>query len=134
MDCSEWDRRREDYIRESEKTAAFARCSAGKGKWFWVVWDSLNAVFGHENRRAVAYGFERGAQLADQKAIDVLTNLLPGKPVKRFPADKASSYRRQLVDELRQRQLAKAQQQRREAMAVNAASGSSRRVSTRMGF
>jgi DnaJ-domain-containing protein 1 len=72
---------------ESGEVPAFACCSAGIGRWFWVAWES------ESDARALApplaSGFEASAARAEAKAIERV-----GGEVKRLPGKWASGYRR----------------------------------------
>ncbi len=72
---------------ESGEVPAFACCSAGIGRWFWVAWES------ESDARALApplaSGFEANASRAEARAIERV-----GGEVKRLPGKWASGYRR----------------------------------------
>ena len=65
---------------------AFACCSAGIGRWFWIAWASEAEA--KELAPAMASGYEKSASRAEQKAVEQL-----GSEVKRLPAKWANAYR-----------------------------------------
>lgn len=72
---------------ESGDVPAFACCSAGIGRWFWVTWESESDA--RALAPALASGFEASASQAEAKAIERV-----GGEVKRLPGKWASGYRR----------------------------------------
>lgn len=72
---------------ESGEVPAFACCSAGIGRWFWVAWESESDA--RALAPAMASGFEASAARAEAKAIERV-----GSEVKRLPGKWASGYRR----------------------------------------
>lgn len=72
---------------ESGEVPAFACCSAGIGRWFWVAWESESDA--RALAPAMASGFEASAARAEAKAIERI-----GSEVKRLPGKWASGYRR----------------------------------------
>jgi hypothetical protein len=66
---------------------AFACCSVGIGRWFWVAWDSEAEA--RALAPALASGYEASADRAEGKAAERL-----GPRMKRLPARWASSYKR----------------------------------------
>ncbi len=71
---------------ESGEVAAFACCSAGIGRWFWVVWESEDAARAHAP--AAASGYESTAARAEAKAAERV-----GAELKKLPGKWASGYR-----------------------------------------
>src|SRR5262249_30540396 len=72
---------------EPSEVPAFACCSAGIGRWFWVAWASESDVRALSS--ALASGYEASAARAEAKALEQL-----GPRLKRLPARWASGYRR----------------------------------------
>ena len=76
-----------DMTEDVHEHAAFACCSAGIGRWFWVAWAS------EADARALApvlaSGFEKSADAAARKAVESV-----GPEMKHLPAKWASRYRR----------------------------------------
>jgi len=68
---------------EVVEVPAFACCSVGIGRWFWVAWASESDARGLAP--PVASGYEKSADRAEQKAVERL-----GSEVKRLPARWAS--------------------------------------------
>ncbi|MHB1558953.1 MAG: DnaJ domain-containing protein [Isosphaeraceae bacterium] len=73
--------------KESGDVPAFACCSAGIGRWFWVAWESESDA--RALAPALASGFEGSASRAEAKATERV-----GRVVKRLPGKWASGYRR----------------------------------------
>ena len=64
-----------DATRKNETMSSnpiFSRCSLGRGRWFWVVYRSWEAIFDGED--AVATGYGTTAQKAEQAALAVVPN------------------------------------------------------------
>lgn len=72
---------------EVREVPAFACCSVGIGRWFWVAWESEAEA--RELAKPLASGYEKSASLAEKKAEDRL-----GTEVRRLPAKWASNYAR----------------------------------------
>jgi hypothetical protein len=72
---------------EPSEVPAFACCSAGIGRWFWVAWASESDA--RALSPALASGFEASATRAEAKVVEQL-----GPRLKRLPAKWASGYRR----------------------------------------
>lgn len=72
---------------EARDVPAFACCSVGIGRWFWVAWESEAEA--RALAPALASGFEASADRAEGKAAERL-----GPRMKRLPAKWASGYRR----------------------------------------
>src|SRR6476646_4077727 len=72
---------------EARDVPAFACCSVGIGRWFWVAWESEAQA--RALAPAVASGYESSADRAERAAAGRL-----GPPVKRRPARWASGYKR----------------------------------------
>jgi hypothetical protein len=72
---------------ESSESPAFACCSAGIGRWFWVVWDSESDA--RAQSPAVACGYEANSSRAEAKAMERV-----GSAARRLPGKWASGYRR----------------------------------------
>jgi hypothetical protein len=72
---------------ESSEVPAFACCSVGIGRWFWVAWESESDARAHSP--ALASGYEASANRAEQKAVERV-----GPGLKRLPAKWASGYKR----------------------------------------
>jgi hypothetical protein len=72
---------------EAGEVPAFACCSAGIGRWFWVAWESESDA--RALAPAVASGYEASAARAEGKAVERV-----GPRLKRLPAKWASGYRR----------------------------------------
>jgi len=72
---------------ESSEVPAFACCSVGIGRWFWVVWESESMARAHSP--ALASGYEASAARAEGKAVERV-----GPRLKRLPARWASGYKR----------------------------------------
>jgi hypothetical protein len=66
---------------------AFACCSVGIGRWFWVVWESETEA--RALSPALASGYEASAAQAEAKAVERV-----GPRLKRLPAKWASAYKR----------------------------------------
>jgi hypothetical protein len=71
---------------EASETSAFACCSVGIGRWFWVVWESESAARALEP--ALATGYEKSAARAGEQAAE----RVGGRP-KQLPARWASGYK-----------------------------------------
>src|SRR4051794_5967920 len=76
-----------DMTEDVHKHAAFACCSAGIGRWFWVAWASESDA--RALAPVVASGFEKSADAAERKAVESV-----GPGMKHLPAKWASGYRR----------------------------------------
>jgi hypothetical protein len=72
---------------EDSEVPAFACCSVGIGRWFWVAWESESEA--RASAPALASGYEASAARAEGKAIERL-----GPRLKRLPAKWASGYKR----------------------------------------
>jgi hypothetical protein len=72
---------------EASEVPAFACCSVGIGRWFWVTWASESDA--RALAPALASGYEASAARAERKAIERV-----GDRLKRLPAKWASSYKR----------------------------------------
>jgi hypothetical protein len=72
---------------EASEVPAFACCSVGIGRWFWVAWESESDA--RALSPAVASGYEASAARAEAKAVEQL-----GPRLKRLPAKWASGYKR----------------------------------------
>lgn len=72
---------------EAREVPAFACCSVGIGRWFWVAWESEARA--RELSPALASGYEASAGRAEAKAAEQL-----GPRMKRLPARWASGYKR----------------------------------------
>ena len=70
-----------------QEHAAFACCSAGIGRWFWVAWASESDA--RAFAPVLASGFEKSADAAERKAVESV-----GPEMKHLPAKWASRYRR----------------------------------------
>src|SRR4051812_34101388 len=66
---------------------AYACCSVGIGRWFWVAWESESEARAFSP--ALASGYEATAAAAERKAGESV-----GPRMKRLPAKWASGYRR----------------------------------------
>src|SRR5690242_3996740 len=76
-----------DMTEDVHEHAAFACCSAGIGRWFWVAWASESDA--RALTPGVASGFEKSADAAKKKAVESV-----GPELKQLPAKWASGYRR----------------------------------------
>src|SRR4051812_20041157 len=72
---------------EASEVPAFACCSIGIGRWFWVAWES--EADARAFSPAMASGYEASAARAESKAVERL-----GTRLKRLPAKWASGYLR----------------------------------------
>ena len=72
---------------ESSEVPAFACCSVGIGRWFWVAWESESDA--RALSPALASGYEASAARAEAKAVERV-----GPRLKRLPAKWASGYKR----------------------------------------
>ena len=72
---------------EASEVPAFACCSVGIGRWFWVVWESESDA--RALSPALASGYEASAARAEAKAVEQL-----GPRLKRLPARWATGYKR----------------------------------------
>src|SRR3954447_2444848 len=72
---------------EVREVPAFACCSVGIGRWFWVAWESESGARAHSP--ALASGYEVSAARAEVKAAEQV-----GPRLKRLPARWASDYKR----------------------------------------
>lgn len=72
---------------EVPETSAFACCSAGIGRWFWVAWESESDA--RASAPALASGYEASAERAEAKAAERL-----GTGTRRLPARWAAAYKR----------------------------------------
>src|SRR5215218_5571616 len=72
---------------EATEVPAFACCSVGIGRWFWVAWESEAEA--RASSPALASGYEPSADRAEAKAAERL-----GPRMKRLPAKWASGYKR----------------------------------------
>jgi DnaJ domain len=72
---------------EASEVPAFACCSAGIGRWFWVAWASESDA--RALSPALASGYEASAARAEAKAVERV-----GPRLKRLPAKWASGYKR----------------------------------------
>src|SRR6201990_2740721 len=72
---------------EASEVPAFACCSVGIGRWFWVAWESESAA--RALSPALASGYEASAARAEAKAVEPL-----GPPLQRLAAKWASGYKR----------------------------------------
>src|SRR3954447_5311500 len=72
---------------EASEVPAFACCSVGIGRWFWIAWESESAA--RVLSPALASGYEASAARAEAKAVEQL-----GPRLKRLPARWASGYKR----------------------------------------
>jgi hypothetical protein len=82
--CPHW------YVPMSEEMSevpAFACCSVGIGRWFWVAWESESDA--RALSAALASGYEASAAGAEAKAVERV-----GPRLKRLPARWASGYKR----------------------------------------
>lgn len=70
---------------ERRESPAFACCSAGIGRWFWVAWESEAEA--RALSPALASGYEKSADRAEAKAVERL-----GTGMTRLPAKWASAY------------------------------------------
>ncbi len=66
---------------------AFACCSVGIGRWFWVAWESESDARAFSP--ALATGYEKSAARAEEKAVEQV-----GPRLKHLPAKWASGYKR----------------------------------------
>src|SRR3954451_12435250 len=66
---------------------AYARCSVGIGRWFWVAWESWSDA--RAGGPAKACGYEPTARAAEAKAIEAA-----GPDAKPLPGKWASGYKR----------------------------------------
>ena len=71
---------------EVGEVPAFACCSAGIGRWFWVAWASESEA--KALAPALASGYEKSATRSAEKAVEQLDT-----EVKRLPSKWASAYR-----------------------------------------
>jgi hypothetical protein len=74
-------------LEEEPEIPAFARCSVGIGRWFWVAWDTWGAARCGEPARAC--GYEATAHAAEKKAIESV-----GPRARPLPPKWASGYKR----------------------------------------
>jgi hypothetical protein len=72
---------------EASEVPAFACCSVGIGRWFWVAWESESDA--RALSPALASGYEASAARAEAKAVEQL-----GPRLKRLAAKWASGYKR----------------------------------------
>ena len=72
---------------EASEVPAFACCSVGIGRWFWVAWESESEA--RALSPALASGYEASAARAEAKAVERV-----GPRLKRLPAKWASGYKR----------------------------------------
>ncbi|MHC5540722.1 hypothetical protein ACYOEI_21085, partial [Singulisphaera rosea] len=72
---------------ETRETPAFACCSAGIGRWFWIAWES--EADARASSPPLASGYEKSADRAEAKAIEQL-----GDGMTRLPTKWASAYLR----------------------------------------
>src|SRR5690349_4095536 len=72
---------------EVREVPAFACCSIGIGRWFWVAWESESEA--RARSPALASGYEASAARAEAKAAEQV-----GPRLKRLPARWASDYKR----------------------------------------
>jgi DnaJ domain len=72
---------------EASEVPAFACCSVGIGRWFWVAWESESDA--RTLSPAMASGYEASAARAESKAVERV-----GRRLKRLPAKWASRYKR----------------------------------------
>ena len=72
---------------EAREVPAFACCSVGIGRWFWVAWESESEA--RALSPALASGYEASAARAEAKAVERV-----GPRLKRLPAKWASGYKR----------------------------------------
>src|SRR4029079_14149075 len=72
---------------EASEVPAFACCSVGIGRWFWVAWESEAEA--RALSPALASGYEACAARAEGKSVDRV-----GPRLKRLPAKWASGYKR----------------------------------------
>src|SRR5262245_12017842 len=72
---------------EASEVPAFACCSVGIGRWFWVAWESEFEA--RALSPALASGYEASAARAEAKAVEQF-----GPRLKRLPAKWASGYKR----------------------------------------
>src|SRR6185312_12356563 len=72
---------------EASEVPAFACCSVGIGRWYWVAWESESDARAFSP--ALASGYEASAARAEGKAVERL-----GPELKRLPARWASGYKR----------------------------------------
>src|SRR5690349_16588182 len=72
---------------EASEVPAFACCSIGIGRWFWVAWESESDARAFSP--ALASGYEASAAGAEAKAVERV-----GHRLKRLPAKWASGYKR----------------------------------------
>jgi hypothetical protein len=72
---------------EASEVPAFACCSVGIGRWFWVAWESESDA--RALSPALASGYETSAARAEAKAVERV-----GRGLKRLPAKWASGYKR----------------------------------------
>lgn len=75
-----------DMTEDVHEHAAFACCSAGIGRWFWVAWASESDA--RALAPGVASGFEKSADAARKKAVEAV-----GPEMKQLPAKWASGFR-----------------------------------------
>ncbi len=73
--------------KEASEVPAFACCSVGIGRWFWVAWESESDA--RALSPALASGYEASAARAEGKAVERV-----GPRLNRLPAKWASSYKR----------------------------------------
>ncbi len=72
---------------EASEVPAFACCSVGIGRWFWVAWESESDA--RSLAPALASGYESSAARAEGKAVERV-----GRELKRLPGKWASGYKR----------------------------------------
>jgi hypothetical protein len=72
---------------EASEVPAFACCSVGIGRWFWVAWESESDA--RALSPALASGYEASAVRAEGKAVEQV-----GPRLKRLPSKWASGYKR----------------------------------------
>jgi hypothetical protein len=79
---------------EASEVPAFACCSVGIGRWFWVAWESESKA--RTLSPALASGYEASAARAEAKAVERV-----GPRLKHLPAKWASGYKRRGGSEAR---------------------------------
>lgn len=86
-----------EEMKEQMNEALFSRCSAGKNRWFWVVWESWeNLVYGS----SLASGYATTPLEAEQQALAVV----PG--AKQYGAGYAAGHHHRLSVEKRKQKPA----------------------------
>src|SRR3954447_25803179 len=73
--------------KEASEVPAFACCSVGIGRWFWVAWENESEA--RALSPALASGYEASAARAEAKAVERV-----GPRLRRLPAKWASGYKR----------------------------------------